>query len=264
MEASQCRERSHRQEKNRGAQLPESPLTISFLASVTRTCRSEQVGLRAKPTTHHTHPSPLQPSLWPHPWAKFTASRKAWVSLLTRRPQPSFPHGAPHLASRVADWCGTRSRAEPLQQLADGEQAAAGHHRLPPSASSRASHLLPARPPGLPRPPHTGEPAPKPPRREHSLGAASASICCSLRSLWNADSFSTEKRQSRDCPKSKQIPGVSCLLSTAALGPGPGGPLGPVGPAAPSRKHWKEKNFPPVFLFAFLWWQAGGGGGLLA
>ena len=79
------------------------------------------------------------------------------MSLLTRRPQPSFPHGAPHLASRVADWCGTRSRAEPLQQLADGEQAAAGRHRLPPSASSRASHLLPARPPGLPRPPHTGE-----------------------------------------------------------------------------------------------------------
>lgn len=165
MEASQCRERSHSQEKNPGARLPESPLTTSFLASVTRTCRSEQVGLRAKPTTHHTHPSPLQPSLWPHPWAKFTAPRKAWVSLLTRRPRPSFPQGAPRLAPSVADWCGTRSRAEPLQQLADGEQAAAGHQRLPPSASSKASHLLPARPAcqGLPtqasRPKATAEEA---------------------------------------------------------------------------------------------------------
>lgn len=168
-----------------------------------------------------------------------------------------------HLVPAPVDWCGTRSSADP-PSAADHQEA--GGRRAPtsaPSVSSKQATCFPARPAGQGLPTQERR-LQNPPRRNHSLGTASPSICCSLRSLWNADSFSTEGGKVKTAP-SKMIPGVSCLLSTAALGPGPGGPLGPVGRRP--LKALERRTFFPYFYSPssggrwVLLAGVGGGGG---
>ena len=101
------------------------------------------MGPRAKPAMHHTHPSPtsgriLRPSSQP-------PGRLGCPYRPGGHGHP-FPTAAPTSPPAQLPGVGPGAELTPRQRLTDRKQAAAEQQRLPRSVSSKASHLLPARP----------------------------------------------------------------------------------------------------------------------
>lgn len=170
-----------------------------------------------------------------------------------------FPTAPPTSSPTQLTGVGPGAVLIPRQQLTDGKQAAAEHQRLPPSVSSKASHLLPAPPAGQ------GLPTQENRLQNHHGGTTALALPPRLFAV-HSGVCGMQTHFPLKGGKVKTAPSKTdswCFLFTQhrCSGPWARRPARTDRPAPPSRKPWKEENFPPIFLFAFLWRQVGSFGG---